>query len=212
MHPHGVRKPGGVLAGLSGLDLRDAVTRVRPISTPLFDGAGWTIRAAAVWQGSHWNCSAGDVFLSPALWNGVNWTQSQCHPTIASLQGFVANSPLTLPCQGASGVPYKAVGKTPAPPNTSSCPWGTPVAVAGNRSDAIVLAGATMTYSAGHVIDLQMLYSANDPNKLLPTFETVAYPTSALAANSHHSVSFTGTRNGTPFAGVSAFSTGNVIG
>ncbi|WP_233888176.1 hypothetical protein [Paraburkholderia flagellata] len=68
-----------------------------------------------------------------------------------------------------------------------------------------------MTDSAGHVIDLQMLDSANDPNKLLPTFETMAYPTSALAANSHDSVPITGTRNGTPFARAFTFSTDNVM-
>jgi len=63
-----------------------------------------------------------------------------------------------------------------------------------------------------NLISLKVLDSATDPNKLLPKFEGVAYPTSPLQPNTTYSVSITGTVNGTAFSRNFTFTTGNVIG
>ncbi|MDP9650784.1 CAP domain-containing protein [Paraburkholderia caledonica] len=131
--------------------------------------------------------------------------------SIANLQPSIANGPLTFPCQGTTGVPYKAAGETPTPPNTSGA-WGTPVAVAGNPTDTILLSSATMTDTVGAVISLQVLDSAKDPNKLLPIYEAVAYPVSPLSPSTQYSVTLNGTVNGQPFSRTFTFTTGNVVG
>ena len=120
------------------------------------------------------------------------------------------NLPLTFPCQGTTSVAYLSNGEMPSPPNTSG-PWGTPVVVAGNPSDTVVLQSSTMTDNAGHTIGLQLLSSANDPNKLLPAFEAVAYLASPLQPNTQYLVSLTGAINGTPFSCGFTFTTGNVV-
>lgn len=138
----------------------------------------------------------------PQVWSSLS---------IANLQPMTTSAPLTFPCQGTTGVAYQASGESPTPPNTSG-PWGTPVAVAGNPTDTIVLQTGTMTDTSGHVITLQLLDSANDPNKLLPAFEGVAYPSTPLTANTAYTVSITGTVNGTAFSSSFSFTTGNVVG
>jgi hypothetical protein len=131
--------------------------------------------------------------------------------SIGNMQGTLTNAPLTFPCQGTTGVAYLAGGETPPPPNTSGNS-GTPVAVAGNVSDTIRLQSGTMTDSAGHAITLQLLDSSNDPNKLLPAYEGVAYPATPLVANSTYSVAITGTVNGVAFSRTFTFTTGNIVG
>jgi hypothetical protein len=131
--------------------------------------------------------------------------------TMANYQRVTTNGPLTFPCQGTTGVAYSAGGEIPTPPATSGN-WGTPVAVAGNPTDIIVMQTGTMTDSSGHVISLQVLDSAKDPNKLLSSWMGVAYPVTPLSPNSLYSVSLTGTINGTPFSRTFTFTTGNVIG
>jgi uncharacterized protein YkwD len=121
------------------------------------------------------------------------------------------NGPLTFPCQGTTGVPYEEISESPTPPNTSG-PWGTPIAVAGNLGDTLVLASGTMTGPSGPVVNLQLLDSANDPNKSLPAYEGVAYPTTPLQPNTTYSVTITGTDNGTAFSRSFTFTTGNVTG
>lgn len=138
----------------------------------------------------------------PQIWSSLS---------IANLQPMTSNGPLTFPCQGTTGVAYSAGGETPTPPNTSGN-WGQPVAVAGNPTDTIVLQSGTMTDASSHVITLQLLDSANDPNKLLPAFEAVAYPTTPLSPNATYTVSITGTYNGTPFSRSFTFTTGNIVG
>ncbi|SIT34879.1 conserved exported hypothetical protein [Paraburkholderia ribeironis] len=138
----------------------------------------------------------------PQLWASL---------TFANMQAKLASVPLTFPCQGTTGVAYSAGGETPTPPNTSGN-WGTPVAVAGNLTDTIRLQSGTMTDTAGNVITLQVLDSASDPNKLLPAFEAVAYPTAPLTPNANYTVSINGTVNGTAFSRNFTFTTGNIIG
>ena len=147
---------------------------------------------------------------------GVNQTTYNDYPeiqgtmTIANLQPMTTSGPLTFPCQGTTGLAYKG-GETPAPPNTSGA-FGTPVAVTGNPTDTIVLTSGTMTPASGPVITLNVLNSATDPNKLLPAFEGVAYPTSPLNPNTTYTVSINGTYNGTAFSRNFTFTTGNVVG
>lgn len=128
-----------------------------------------------------------------------------------SMLQLSTNAPLTFPCQGTTGVPYKDVAESPTPPNTSG-PWGTPVVVMGNATDTVVLQSSTMTDTSGNVITLQLLDSANDPNKLIQAYEGVAYPSTPLTPNMTYTTAITGTINGTAFSRSFTFTTGNIVG
>lgn len=140
----------------------------------------------------------------PAAWGSLTIADT-------SIQQLTTSGPITFPCQGTTGVPYKAVSESPTPPNTSG-PWGTPVVVMGNATDTIVLTSGTMTDPSGNVINLQLLYSANDPNKLTQPYAAVAYPATPLAPNTTYTVSVSGTVNGTAFTRPFTFTTGNIVG
>lgn len=150
---------------------------------------------------------------------GVGWDETtfngfpEAHSsvTIANEQPLAGNLPLTFPCQGTTGIAYIVAGEIPTPPNTSGA-FGAPVAVVGNVADTITLTSGTYTDASGNVITLQLLNSANDSNKLVPSFEAVAYPITPLTANTTYTVSLTGTRNGTAFSRTFTFTTGNIIG
>ncbi|MGF6960711.1 CAP domain-containing protein [Paraburkholderia youngii] len=156
-----------------------------------------------------WPVTAIGLGWNETTYNG--FPQIQASNSIANLQSLAGNLPLTFPCQGTTGVPYKEIGEIPAPPNTSGA-FGMPVAVVGNATDTIVLTSGTYTDSSGNVVTLQILNSSTDPNKELPPFEAVAYPVAPLNANTTYTVSLTGTRNGTAFSRSFTFTTGNVIG
>jgi uncharacterized protein YkwD len=128
---------------------------------------------------------------SPEVWGSLTLADT-------SMQQLTTSGPLTFPCQGTTGVAPKSYLENPTPPNTSG-PWGTPVIVMGNATDTIVLTSGTMTDPSGNVINLQLLYSANDPNKLLQSYQAVAYPATPLAPNTTYTVSVSGTVNGTTF-------------
>ncbi|MDR5806308.1 CAP domain-containing protein [Caballeronia sp. LZ001] len=131
--------------------------------------------------------------------------------TLAKYQPVTTNGPLTFPCQGTTGVAYSASGEMPTPPATSGN-WGTPVAVAGNPTDTVVMQTGTMTDSLSHVIALQVLDAAKDPNKILPPWMGVAYPATPLSPNSQYTVSLVGTINGVAFSRTFNFVTGNIVG
>lgn len=156
-----------------------------------------------------WPLTLVGIGVSEAPFNG--YPDVRASLSLSGLQSTPGNGPLTFPCQGTTGVAYQSNGEIPAPPNTSG-PWGTPVAVAGNPNDVVVLQSATLTDPAGHTINLQLLNSSTDPNKLLPAFEAVAYPTSPLLPNTQYSVNLSGTVNGTAFSRAFTFSTGNIAG
>jgi len=137
----------------------------------------------------------------PQVWSSLS---------IGDLKPMTANAPLTFPCQGTSGVAYKTGAETPTPPNVSGT-WGTPIAVAGNPSDTVILTSGTLTDTAGNVVSLQLLYSANDPNKLLPAFEGVAYSATPLSPNMPYTAAISGTINGKPFSRTFTFTTGNIV-
>ncbi|TDN59088.1 CAP domain-containing protein [Paraburkholderia sp. BL10I2N1] len=182
-----------------------------------------TLTATAYGQQLAYGWLSGVYHIAVGAWPittiGIGWNQTtfngfpviQSTLTIANLQAMTTTAPLTFPCQGTTGVAYSAGGETPTPPNTSGN-WGTPVAVAGNPTDTIRLLSGTMTDTSSNVITLKLLDSANDPNKLLPTFEGVAYPATPLSPNATYSVSITGTVNGIPFSRSFTFTTGNIVG
>jgi uncharacterized protein YkwD len=117
-----------------------------------------------------------------------------------------SNGPLTYPCQGSTGVLYSVVGETPAPPNTSGA-FGTVQSVVGNPTDTLVLTSGTIMSTSGTVITLQLLDSANDPNKILLPYQASAYPATPLAPSTTYTVSLTGTDNGTTFSRSYSFTT-----
>jgi hypothetical protein len=117
-----------------------------------------------------------------------------------------SNAPLTYPCQGSTGVFYSINGEQPAPPATSGA-FGTPIAVVGNPTDTIVLTSGTVTDALGHVTQLQLLDSANDPNKILLPYTASAYPATPLQPSTTYTVAITGTDNGTNFSRSFSFST-----
>ncbi|MFM0027493.1 CAP domain-containing protein [Paraburkholderia madseniana] len=156
-----------------------------------------------------WPVTSAGVGVNQITFNG--YPQIQGSMIVANLQPMTTSGPLTFPCQGTTGIAYEGGGETPTPPNTSGA-FGTPVSVTGNPSDTIVLTSGTMTPASGPVITLNVLNSASDPNKLLPAFEGVAYPTSPLSPNTTYTVSINGTYNGTAFSRNFTFTTGNVVG
>lgn len=159
------------------------------------------------------------VGVWPVTEVGIGWTELTFNGfpqilsslTIANMQTTSGSLPLTFPCQGTTGVAYTGTGETPTPPNTSGA-FGQPVAVAGNATDVVTLQSGSMTDTNGNVINLQILNSATDPNKLIPAFEAVAYPATSLIANTTYTVALTGTINGKAFSRNFTFTTGNVIG
>jgi hypothetical protein len=156
-----------------------------------------------------WPVTQVGVGESEITFNG--FPQVQGSLTIANLQPMTTSGPLTFPCQGTTGIAYSGNGETPVPPNTSGA-FGAPVAVTGNPTDTIVLTSGTMTSTSGPVINLNLLDSANDPNKELPTFEAVAYSSTPLTANTTYTVAIAGTDNGTAFSRTFTFTTGNIAG
>jgi uncharacterized protein YkwD len=145
--------------------------------------------------------------------NGYAWTQAWGTLTLSNPQSqTMSNTPLTFPCAGVTGVPYKSMGnEVPLPPNVSTSGWGTPVLVMGNSLDTIALQSASMIGPSGSVA-LQILNSTTDPNKALGAYQAVVYPTSPLQPNTQYSVTLGGTANGTPFSRNFTFTTGNVVG
>ncbi|GAB6852607.1 CAP domain-containing protein [Paraburkholderia kururiensis] len=166
---------------------------------------------------------SGVYHMSIGVWPttniGLGWNETtfngfpeiQASAMATTLQAMPGTMPLTFPCQGTTGVPYSSGGESPTPPGTSGN-WGMPVAVIANPSDTVVLSSASMTDTSSHTVTLQLLDSANDPNKLLPAFEAVAYPASPLSPNTTYTVSITGTINGTNFSRTFTFTTGNIVG
>jgi hypothetical protein len=125
---------------------------------------------------------------------------------------LTGNLPLTYPCQGTTGVPYVYGGEIPQPPGTTSgTNWGPAIPVAGNVGDTVTLSSATLTDTAGNVTTLYVLNPASDPNKLLPAYVAVAYPTAALTANASYTASITGTYNGVAFSRTFTFTTGSNV-
>lgn len=156
-----------------------------------------------------WPVTSVGVGVNQIAFNG--FPEIQGSMTIANLQPMTTSGPLTFPCQGTTGIAYTGGGETPTPPNTSGA-FGTPVSVTGNPTDTIVLTSGTMTPASGPAITLNLLNSANDPNKLIPAYEGVAYPTSPLSPNTTYTVSINGTYNGAPFSRNFTFTTGSVVG
>jgi hypothetical protein len=156
-----------------------------------------------------WPVTSVGVGINQTIFSGFPEIQGSL--TIANMQPMTTSGPLTFPCQGVTGIAYEEGGESPTPPNTSGA-FGTPVAVAGNATDTVVLQSGTMTDTSSNVINLQVLNSSNDPNKLLPANEAVAYPAAPLAPNTTYTVSLTGTYNGTPFSRSFSFTTGSFVG
>ncbi|WP_325090409.1 CAP domain-containing protein [Burkholderia contaminans] len=143
---------------------------------------------------------------------GNNWTQAWGSMSLLNTATqTLSGAPLTFPCQGVTGVPYRSLGEVPTPPGVGSAGWGTPIVVMSNFSDTIVLQSAAVTGPSGAVA-VQILNSDTDPNKLLGKYQGVAYPTSPLAPNTTYNVSISGTVNGTAFSRSFSFTTGNVVG
>jgi uncharacterized protein YkwD len=123
-----------------------------------------------------------------------------------------SGAPLTFPCQGMTGVPYGINGEIPMPPNTSSSGFGTPVTVIGRMSDQVTLTTANMVNTmTGQTISLNILNTNTDPNKLIPSFQASAYPTSLLSANTTYQVNLTGTINGKAFSRSFTFTTSSTL-
>ncbi|WP_244121899.1 CAP domain-containing protein [Burkholderia gladioli] len=119
----------------------------------------------------------------------------------------IAGAPLTLPCQGSTGIPYQGNGENPTPPGVT-WPAGTPIALMSNLNDTIRLTSGTITGPDGTPVVLQLLDSSNDTGHLVANYEAVAYPKAPLKASTQYSVNLQGTVNGTPFTRAFSFTTG----
>ncbi|WP_309249526.1 CAP domain-containing protein [Paraburkholderia sp. CNPSo 3272] len=234
-HADYIGKNGGTITddevsgnpGFSGATYADRATHVGyPASSVVTAGesAGYYTNAtlseaayganiATAWSSGVYHVAA---FVWPVTQIGVGWNETtyngfpEAHGviTVTNLQPMSGSLPTMFPCEGATGVPYKVVGETPAAPNTSGA-WGPAVALGANSGDTIALTSATLTDTSGNVINLQLLNSTNDPNKLIQAFEAVAYPATPLSPNTKYSAVVSGTINGTPFTRTRTFTTGS---
>lgn len=123
--------------------------------------------------------------------------------TLTALNG----APLTLPCQGSTGIPFQGNGENPSPPGVT-WPVGTPIAVVGGISDTLRLSSGTITGPDGTPVALQLLDRASDTNGVLGNYEGVAYPKSPLKASTLYAVNLQGTLNGVAFTRAFTFTTG----
>ncbi|WP_186198851.1 CAP domain-containing protein [Burkholderia gladioli] len=117
----------------------------------------------------------------------------------------IAGAPLTLPCQGSTGIPYQGNGENPTPPGVT-WPAGTPIAVMSNLNDTVRLTSGTITGPDGTPIVLQLLDNSIDST--IGNYQAVAYPKAPLKASTQYSVNLQGTVNGTPFTRAFSFTTG----
>jgi hypothetical protein len=151
---------------------------------------------------------------------GVAQTSSNAYQQIALASESVAingasisqsSSPMTFPCQGVTGIPYKVQGEVPQPPGASSSGYGPSIAVMGNIGDQITLTQASIIDTTnGQVIPMNVLDSATDPNKELTPYNAAAYPVAPLSPNTSYEVNLSGAVNGQPFSRSFTFTTGNV--
>lgn len=121
-------------------------------------------------------------------------------------------TPLTFPCEGATGLPTGATGENPTPTINGQAvafPIGTPILIEGNATDTVLLASGQMTDPSGNVITLDLLDSANDSNHEIPPWAAAAFPASSLQPNTTYSVTLTGTIDGTAFSRNFSFATGS---
>ncbi|KVS70153.1 CAP domain-containing protein [Burkholderia cepacia] len=143
---------------------------------------------------------------------GYNWTQAWGSMSLLNTATRELNgSPLTFPCQGVTGVPYRSLGEVPTPPGVDANGWGTPIVVMANYSDTVEIQSASLSGPSG-AVSVRVLNASTDPNKLVGKYQAVAYPTSALAPNATYNVTINGTVNGTTFSRSFSFTTGNVVG
>lgn len=144
----------------------------------------------------------------PQILGGVEYAYDAPTPSNITTPGNV----LTFPCQGTTNVPFKSMGEIPAPPATNGA-FGTPITVSGNPGDRVIVTAATLIAAgSGTVIDLHVLNSGTDPERIVQSFQSVAYPTSPLQPNTVYSVAISGSINGTPFSRSFTFTTGNTVG
>ncbi|WP_241019487.1 CAP domain-containing protein [Burkholderia sp. Ac-20345] len=234
-HADYIGKNGGTITdsevatnpGFTGAGYADRATHAGyPASTVFMGGesAGYWTNAtlsetaygtniATAWSSGVYHVGA---FVWPVTQIGAGWNETtvngfpEAHGviTVANLKSMNGSVPLMFPCDGATGVPYKVVGETPTPPNTNGT-LGPTVAVSANPGDTVVLTSGTLIDTSGSVINLQVLNSTNDTNKLIQAFEARAYSATPLAANTKYSVSLSGTINGTPFSRTGSFTTGS---
>lgn len=213
--------------GFTGAGYADRATHAGyPASTVFMGGesAGyWTnttlsetaygTNIATAWSSGVYHVGA---YVWPVTQIGTGWNKTtvngfpEAHGviTVANLKATTGSAPLLFPCDGTTGVPFKVVGETPVPPNTNGT-LGPTLAVAANPGDRVVLTSGTLIDTSGNVINLQVLNSANDPNKLIQSFEARAYSATPLAPNTKYSASLAGTINGTPFSRTGSFTTGS---
>ncbi|WP_257806934.1 CAP domain-containing protein [Burkholderia glumae] len=117
----------------------------------------------------------------------------------------IAGAPLTLPCQGSTGIPYQGNGENPTPPGVT-WPVGTPIAVMSNLNDTVRLTSGTIRGPDGSPIVLQLLDGSIDST--IGNYEAVAYPKTPLKSSTQYSVTLQGTVNGTQFTRAFSFTTG----
>lgn len=117
----------------------------------------------------------------------------------------IAGAPLTLPCQGSTGIPYQGNGENPTPPGVT-WPVGTPIAIMSNLNDIVRLTSGIVTGPDGAPIVLQLLDNSTDAS--IGNYQAVAYPKTPLKALTQYSVNLQGTVNGVPFTRAFSFTTG----
>jgi len=187
-------------------------------SSPANTGAGYATQMVQAWTAGVYHQQ---VVTLPTSVVGIGFAQGNSNgysyalgsvsealnSTTMSNITTAADAPLTFPCQGLTGIAYSNSNEYPAPPSANAS-FGTPVSVVGNYTDTVSITSATMTDPTGNVINLAILNSSTDPNKLISTWEAVAYPISPLQPNTVYLVHITGQINSSSYTRSFTFTTG----
>jgi uncharacterized protein YkwD len=118
--------------------------------------------------------------------NGVNYQK----PPVGTV--------LTYPCQGSTGIAkdfYEDVNWA----GTGTGVGGHPVHITAPNGEVLVITSASITPVGGGVVPVQVITSANDPQKFLMKNQAFVIPPSSLQSNTTYRVQISGTVAGVPF-------------
>jgi hypothetical protein len=130
--------------------------------------------------------------------------------TVSKPQTPAAGSVLTYPCATATNLPPSFSGESENwAAATGVGSGGTPTVIITPNGE--VLSGVVVTYTptgGGAPITPNILYSSNDPQHILQSYQVLAIPSAALASNTSYTVNITGTAGGVAFTKSFVMTTG----
>jgi uncharacterized protein YkwD len=111
----------------------------------------------------------------------------------------IAGTVLVYPCQGSTGITPSFGENINWSSSTGTGSGGHPVIITTPNGEALVITSASITPVGGGVVPVQVVTSANDPQKILKPFQAFVIPPSSLQPNTTYRVQISGTAAGVPF-------------